>query len=188
MGTIVDAVNVVVTNDIPTGLNQSVPTDCTVTSTDSLTMTASGFACPQIIGFASSSMSYESVLGEAQLSSLVSYVTELKTYMSDLTALLSQYDLNPSDELYETIAAKKASIEATKLLCQALGGTAGTTGSGIYGEFSLGSYGSENQGDFNQYTTLLSSIGAGAKSIQNISGNASGGTGGINSGLTSAMT
>lgn len=188
MGTVIDAVNVVITPDNPTGISQTVPTDCTVTSEDTLTVTCSAFACPQIIGFDTSSAMYESVLGEAQFASLVSYITDLKLYNDDLIALTSQYNANPSDELYTRVAAKQASIENLKSLCQALGATAGTTGSGIYGEFSLGSYGSQNQGDFNQYTTLNSSIGAAAKSIQNLTGFSISCTGGINAGAASSLS
>lgn len=188
MGVLVETVNCIVTPDTSTSANQWIPTDCSVQSTDSNTDTTTAFPCPIVTGFCSTSGSLESTLGLTQLSNLVSYITELKSYKEDLIAMMSQYEQNPTDELYNRIKDKNTSINNLELLCQALGGTAGTTGSGIDGELSLGSYGSEYQGSYNEYTTLVSSIGAAKKSFQNLTGLSLACNGGIESGASSAMS
>lgn len=187
MGVIVEPVNCIVTPDTSVSANQGVPTDCSVQSTDSNTSTTTAFPSPNVLGFCSTSEVYDSVLGTAQLSNLVSYLAEIQTYKNDLVALMSQYTQNPSESIYEQITAKTTLINNIEALCQALGATAGTTGSGIDGELSLGSYGSEFQGSYNQYTSLVSSIGAGQKSVQNLTGLSISCTGGMNSGISSAM-
>lgn len=165
------------------GINVS----CRLSSKSSLT--ASSFASPSVLFFNDSSIKCESTIGQYQLQAVEDYAQQLMLVETEYNTLSSQYVLTPTASLSTQMEAKLLEADALKNLIQSSGGTAGTTGSGIYGEFSIASYGSAYQGAVNEYTNLKSSIGASIKSTQNNAGvpmGFSGNNSGWNTGLTAA--